>query len=237
MQRRLSLIGLVAVLAVSLSDCSSPPKSASDNPPTFGPLTCFETALHTTPPSGGWLPSNGGVVDWNLFSGTLGSPSPTTVALASYIAPQLGRIFERPTEADLWGTNRDCVVERTVTFTDRAGDSVGVQALQLAKPLSTDSFSLLGYGQSVSQVTLPDGTVVITAHTADDSYLGAFVASANGLVVDVIAGTAKGAGLFSGYPTTTAPPPGTGPPYPASPVDLTQARSVALDASSFLVTS
>jgi hypothetical protein len=126
------------------------------------------------------------------------------------------------------------VVERTVIFTDPAGDSVDLQALQLAKPLDTDIFPLLGYAQNVSHVTLPDGTVVITAHTSDDSDLGAFVANANGMVVDVMAGSAKGAGQFSGYPTTTAPPPGTGPPYPTSPLGLTQARSVALDALSFL---
>lgn len=227
----LAVVALVAVAVLTFTSIT--PSGKASHPPTPGPVACLGSPVRPSPPPGGWLPVRGGVTDWDPEAGaTSGPPSAVTTDLAHLVAARIGGRFGRTVATDVVRTRGRCVIERDVDLIDPAGDAVDLQVLQLGQPFSTDSFPVLGYGENVRRATLSAGTVVVTAHSSDNSAVGVFTARRDGLFVSVIATSSAGAGQVVGYPTTLGTErPG---PYPPSPITLAVARSVALAASSFV---
>jgi len=220
-RRRLALAVLAALCAAcgatggtATRSTSSPPRGPS------GPVGCLDPRTPATAPAGGWLPDTTGASDFEPENaGVERSPSTRATALGDRVSTLLGHGFTVAAVREF--ATAGCVVDREVSLHDAAGDGAFLRVLQLRRALNDGSFPLVG--DSPVRTALGHGSVLLTNSVADGSEVTVVRARADGLVVELQVRSATGQDT-SGWPTTMATQPPTGP---AAPSPLTVAQAVA----------
>lgn len=221
----LVLAGLVAAACGNGLARTAPSSSSQDG--SFGSFGCLSPRAAASFPAGGWLPATLQPVNWDpVGPGTARAPSAQAKALAARFAHDLGatgfelKIYEhaQPRCVTGWDT--------VLNYSD--GSSADERIMQLRRPLGLSSFAFVSNVKSFTE----GGVVVYLAVTADRSSVTEVAVRPDGLLVYLQVRSATGLDM-SGYPTTTAAPPSTGPsqPSPAPPATVTSAALDLLSAA------
>lgn len=211
--------GSVSDLAATDHSSSSSLKEGSTSP-----LTCLVTRAVSEEPRGGWLPTKGGVLDYNPDSAN-GTPVPSAQAtrMGASFAGASGHYFAVTEAREI--RNSQCAVVQWALLHDKAQNSAYLALLHLGQPVNPDSFPLLGV--STERLRLRGGTEVLSSETSDGGVVTVVATLSDGLTVLLQirrAGDTEG----EGYPTTiTFQGPGATSSGPA-PISKSQAIRAAV---------